>query len=343
MNKCKITIESVAKLAGVSRATVGRVIGNYGSASEETREKVLEAVRQLEYVPNINAQGLRGHSTKTIAVVVGNIKNNYCNSLVYAIETEAIKKGFNVLISNTNENAGKEVQQLMALKSRNVDGMIIISANKAGKKINSKYQYLYDGDTPVVLVDRKIKNLTRDFIGSDDIGGTYEATKYLISLGHTKIGVLGTGNFPTNQDRITGYKKALKEKGIEYDSELIVQSKYSEDNAGKDACKEILSRNKGITALLILNDTVCGGAYLELQERQIEVPKDLSVITWDDQEMNKLLGITTVAQNVEKIGELAVNRIFEILDNPETVNDYKTVQLKVNLKIRKSCSSPKTK
>lgn len=340
-NSRSITIENVAKLAGVSRATAGRVVGNYGSVSEKAREKVLEAVKQLEYFPNINAQGLRGHSTKTIAVVIGNIKNNYCNSLVYAIEKEAIKKGFNVLISNTNENSDKEIQQLMALKSRNVDGMIIVSAHKAGKKLQSKYKYLYEGDVPVVLVDRQIKDVARDFIGSDDVGGAYEATKYMISLGHRKIGVLGTGNFPTNQDRIKGYKKALKEQGIDFDPELVVQSKYSEEHAGQEACKEILSRNKEITALLILNDTVCGGAYLELRERNIKIPEDISIVTWDDQEFNELLGITTIVQSIEKIGELAVSRVFKILENPESVTGNEIIRLGTSFKIRSSCGSPK--
>ena len=144
-----ITIDDVAKLAGVSRATAGRVVGNYGSVSEKSRERVWDAVRQLDYQPNLIARGLRSQTTKTIAVIVGSIRNTYSTALVYAVEKEAQKKGYNVLICTTHEDIEKELKHLKDLNSRKVDGVILMSAYRADANMDKKYKEFYISKLPI--------------------------------------------------------------------------------------------------------------------------------------------------------------------------------------------------
>ena len=216
-----ITIDDVAKLAGVSRATAGRVVGNYGSVSEKSRERVWDAVRQLDYQPNLIARGLRSQTTKTIAVIVGSIRNTYSTALVYAVEKEAQKKGYNVLICTTHEDIEKELKHLKDLNSRKVDGVILMSAYRADANMDKKYKEFYISKLPIVFVDRNIPGINRDVIQSENFDASYKATKYLMDMGHRKIGIIATSNFSTVQERIKGYKAAFANAGIEYDESLI--------------------------------------------------------------------------------------------------------------------------
>lgn len=334
------TIDDVAKLAGVSKATVGRVIGNYGSVSEKTRKKVMEAVAELDYVPNTIAQGLRNHSTKTIAVVLGSIKNNYCNALVYAIEKEAMKRDYNVLICNTHENLDKEIKHLQTIRSRQVDGVILISVYTVGKVIPDKYRQLYENQNiPMIFVDRNILGIKKDLIQSDNEEASYEATKYLISLGHRNIGIIGTVAYSTVQERLKGYRRALQEAGIPVDSSMIVDAEYSEKRAGQRLAAKLLDEHPEMTAMYVLNNTLCGSVLLELKRRGLKAPDDISLLTWDDDELNELFDITTVVQRVDEIGKRAVNRLFELMENPGS--EVRTQMVNTQLVIRKSCKAPK--
>ncbi len=339
-NNQTVTIDDVAKLAGVSKATVGRVIGNYGSVSEKSRQKVMEAVKELDYVPNTIAQGLRSHSTKTIAVVLGSIKNSYCNELVYAIEKEAMKRGYNVLICNTHENLDKEIQHLRNIRSRQVDGVILIPVYTVGKVIPEKYRHLYENlNIPMVFVDRNIMGIEKDLVQSKNEEASYEATKYLISLGHKNIGVIGTVAYSTVQDRIKGYRRALQESGIAVNASLVVDAEYSEKHVGQKLAAKLLEEHPELTALYVLNNTLCGSVLLELKKRNLHTPDDLSLLTWDDDDLNELFDITTIVQYVEEIGRSAVKRLFELMADSQLKAEVQRID--TEMIIRKSCAEPK--
>ena len=252
-----ITIDDVAKLAGVSRATAGRVVGNYGSVSEKSRERVWDAVRQLDYQPNLIARGLRSQTTKTIAVIVGSIRNTYSTALVYAVEKEAQKKGYNVLICTTHEDIEKELKHLKDLNSRKVDGVILMSAYRADANMDKKYKEFYISKLPIVFVDRNIPGINRDVIQSENFDASYKATKYLMDMGHRKIGIIATSNFSTVQERIKGYKAAFANAGIEYDESLIASVDELSDKMSRKVCHEFLEEHPDITALYILNNSLC--------------------------------------------------------------------------------------
>ena len=336
-----ITIDDVAKLAGVSRATAGRVVGNYGSVSEKSRERVWDAVRQLDYQPNLIARGLRSQTTKTIAVIVGSIRNTYSTALVYAVEKEAQKKGYNVLICTTHEDIEKELKHLKDLNSRKVDGVILMSAYRADANMDKKYKEFYINKLPIVFVDRNIPGINRDVIQSENFDASYKATKYLMDMGHRKIGIIATSNFSTVQERIKGYKAAFANAGIEYDESLIASVDELSDKMSRKVCHEFLEEHPDITALYILNNSLCCGVLLDLKERQMKIPQDISLLVWDDEEYNELLDITTIEQPITEIGKQATRRLFELIGEPEETTDFECKKLDPELIIRKSCTLPK--
>ena len=336
-----ITIDDVAKLAGVSRATAGRVVGNYGSVSEKSRERVWDAVRQLDYQPNLIARGLRSQTTKTIAVIVGSIRNTYSTALVYAVEKEAQKKGYNVLICTTHEDIEKELKHLKDLNSRKVDGFILMSAYRADANMDKKYKEFYISKLPIVFVDRNIPGINRDVIQSENFDASYKATKYLMDMGHRKIGIIATSNFSTVQERIKGYKAAFANAGIEYDESLIASVDELSDKMSRKVCHEFLEEHPDITALYILNNSLCSGVLLDLKERQMKIPQDISLLVWDDEEYNELLDITTIEQPITEIGKQATRRLFELIGEPEETTDFECKKLDPELIIRKSCTLPK--
>ena len=336
-----ITIDDVAKLAGVSRATAGRVVGNYGSVSEKSRERVWDAVRQLDYQPNLIARGLRSQTTKTIAVIVGSIRNTYSTALVYAVENEAQKKGYNVLICTTHEDIEKELKHLKDLNSRKVDGVILMSAYRADANMDKKYKEFYISKLPIVFVDRNIPGINRDVIQSENFDASYKATKYLMDMGHRKIGIIATSNFSTVQERIKGYKAAFANAGIEYDESLIASVDELSDKMSRKVCHEFLEEHPDITALYILNNSLCSGVLLDLKERQMKIPQDISLLVWDDEEYNELLDITTIEQPITEIGKQATRRLFELIGEPEETTDFECKKLDPELIIRKSCTLPK--
>lgn len=336
-----ITIDDVAKLAGVSRATAGRVVGNYGSVSEKSRERVWDAVRQLDYQPNLIARGLRSQTTKTIAVIVGSIRNTYSTALVYAVEKEAQKKGYNVLICTTHEDIEKELKHLKDLNSRKVDGVILMSAYRADANMDKKYKEFYISKLPIVFVDRNIPGINRDVIQSENFDASYKATKYLMDMGHRKIGIIATSNFSTVQERIKGYKAAFANAGIEYDESLIASVDELSDKMSRKVCHEFLEEHPDITALYILNNSLCSGVLLDLKERQMKIPQDISLLVWDNEEYNELLDITTIEQPITEIGKQATRRLFELIGEPEETTDFECKKLDPELIIRKSCTLPK--
>jgi LacI family transcriptional regulator len=330
------TINEVAKESGVSKATVGRVIGNYGVVSEKTRKKVHTAIDKLKYVPNSLAQGMRNKTTKIIAVVVGSIKNNFFAEIIYAIEQIATQKQFNVIICNSHEDIEQEIMHLKSLFSRRIDGIIIAPAYTSDKQVRIENLSLYESIIPIVLIDRKVENLNKTLIHSDNLNGSYTAVSYLISLGHKHIGLIATKNFTTVDDRILGYKKALNKAEIEFNRDYIELVDFIDEDDFINEVINFIKKNKNITAITVLNDNLIGYVLRGLKKLELSIPNDISIVSWDDNEITKLHEITTINQQVKKIGELAVENIFEMI-NDKKVMEPEEIVLETNLIIRNSC------
>lgn len=317
------TIIDVANKAGVSKATVGRVIGNYGNVSPKTRERVYDAIRELNYSPNAIAQCLRSQNTKTIGVIVGSIKNNFCNQLLYSVERIAIEKGYQVLFCNTSEQKNREFEHLRNLKTRRVDGVILITALTAIDNITSNQLSLYN-ELPLVLADRNISNLPVNFVSSNNYQSAYDITNRFIKLGHTKIGVVSYGYVSTISDRINGYIHALRDSGLPY-NETQNYSVAHVEKMTQENLIEFIKRNPDMTAIIVLNNSILARLLSALAKLRKKVPDDISVVSWDDDEMNELLNIDTISQQVEEIGKIAAEKLFQIIENPAEVETERII------------------
>lgn len=335
MSNNRITIADVAKSAGVSAATAGRVVGGYGTVSSKTRDKVMQAIAELGYSPNVVAQGLRSRKTKTIAVVIGSISNSFFANMVNAIENEADEYGYNVIICNTNEDPELEMKQIVNLQARMIDGIILSSAWPVGSMRPEK-ESVYRCGVPVVMVDRRVEGLDFDVIESENFAGSYKTTNYLIALGHRKIGILGTGNYSTINDRIAGYKQALADRKIEFQPRRVLTPRRKKNQYNTMEIDNFFLSNRDMTAVMILNNSLAETALLRLDHLAAYDRDKLSIICWDDAGMNKLLGLTTVQQFPEEIGREAAKRVIGLIEKRDLPGEKKNI-IGTELIIRSSC------
>jgi len=339
-NTSSVTIADVAKNAGVSTATAGRVLGRYGSVKENTKERVLSVAKDLGYSPNEVARGLRSRRTKFIAVVVGSISNNFFGNVINAIEREAYGRGYNVIICNSHEDIETEQMQLKSLQGRMVDGIIISSAYTLAEMDRNDDWTLYKSDVPMLFIDRRVEKAKGNIIESNNFGGGYKATKYLIDLGHRCIGVIGTGGYSTISERIRGYRQALEESGIPYDKRIVAAILMGDEYKAAAAARAFMETNGDMTACMVLNNSLCMPLLLYLDEKGKRIPNDLSLISWDDSNMNKLLGITTVAQFPDRIGARAARCLIDMIEGKTHLTGRNTgfvETIDVDFIVRSSC------
>ena len=334
-DKKNITIIDIAKLTGLSKATVGRVIGNYGNVSPESKEKVEKAIKELNYIPNAVAQGLRSNGTKIIGVIVGSIKNNFCNRFLYAVEKAAIEKGYDVLFCNTGEQIEREFQCIKNLKARRVDGIILISSVLKAQDIPKENMDLYK-DIPIVLADRNIEDMDLDLITSSNCQGAYNIIKSFIQNGHQHIGIISYGEVSTLKERLRGYRQACDNYKIQTKDSYILTGKTIDD-ISTERIKEFLKQNPQLTAIMVLNNSLLAKLLVALKDIGCIDNDRYSIVSWDDDELNELYAISTVEQQVEEIGLLSTKRLIEIINRKSKESDATvTLTLKTIYKERGS-------
>ncbi|MDD3337533.1 MAG: LacI family DNA-binding transcriptional regulator [Lachnospiraceae bacterium] len=334
-----ITIKEVAKKAGVSVATAGRAMGNYGRISEETRQRVLKAAEELDYVPNKLAQSMRSRSTKTIAVVVPDIQNNFFGAIVAAMEQRAREKGYAILICNTNEKRELELDCLEMLASKQVDGILLASTFVDKSEIPGRYVKSIFYKFPFVLFDRKINDFPFVSILSDNYNMAYRVTKYIIGLGHTDIATIGSEKehvvSNTVKEREAGYRAALREAGLGHDG-LSINVDWKEQRETEKRLNILLDYHK-VSAIIVFNNSIIGELLNILNKRKLIIPDNISIATWDDEEYDEFLKITAVKQPCKKMGELAVDSLIERIEADDDRMEELTITLNSTLIQRESC------
>ena len=235
----KINIRDVAKKAGVSTATISRVLGNYPGVREKTRKKVLKAVTGLNYEINAVARSLRKKKTNSIGIIVGNVLSQFYSVIAKSVEDTANKFGYNTILCNGDENPEKELNYLKVLKSNRVDGIILTPTGK-----NSEYiWHLINSGTKIVLLDRLIEGVDCDAVLVDNANGAYKAVKHLIDQGYRKIGIVdGYLDRTTGAERLRGYLQAIEEAGIAKDDSLIKIGNFKKES-GKRLTRKLLKHS----------------------------------------------------------------------------------------------------
>lgn len=305
------TIGDVARRAGVSAMTVSRVINNSGYISQETRERVEQAIAELGYVPNALARSLRFKRTKTLALILTDITNPFFTTIARGVEDVASEHGFSVIFCNTDESEEDEANYLNVLVQKQVDGVLLVPARSSPDSA----AFLRDRGIPFVVLDRHIPDAAVDTVRGDSEGGAYEMVRHLLRLGHRRIAVIsGPQAVSTAADRVAGYRRALIEAGLEPDPALIHYGQFTQDS-GYRMAQAVLAVSPPPTALLTGNNFIAVGALRALREAGLRVPDDLSLTTFDDLPAAMIVDpfLTVVTQPAYEMGRRATALLLDRL------------------------------
>lgn len=306
------TIKDIARVANVSTATVSRVINKKDEGvSDSTRKKVLDIIEELDYQPNAFARGLVTKKSKTIGLIIPDITNPFFPDVTRGVEDVANKNGYNVFLCNTDDDSNKQNQYINTLKEKHVDGIIFTFTSIP------KYEHvlkLIKSGVPVVMLDRQIDFEDIYGVFLDNHKGGYLATKHLIDLGHKKIGcIAGPLHSKNSRERLEGYKKALSDAEIDFNEKLVIAGDFKL-TGGMKATKKLLTE-EDLTALFICNDLMVYGAYKEIKSMGYKIPKDISIVGFDDIQLSQVLEpqLTTIRQPIYDMGAEASKMLIKLI------------------------------
>lgn len=315
-----VTINDIASRAGVSLATVSRVINNSGYVGSDTRKKVLRAIEQLNYTPNSIARSLSKSETNTIGILVPDITNSYFGEIIKGISEVAETKDLNIMLFNSDDNINKELRALRLLKEQRIKGIIMTPAF-GEKELNSEYiNTLENIDVPLVLAAASVKYAKLNGVFVDDVKGAFDATNHLIKAGHTKIGIItGTQSSKPAVDRLMGYKKAMAFNNLPVREEYIFCGDYKMEKA-YSITREILQKEDRPTALLVSSNMMTLGCVRAIQDTGRKIPQDLAIIGFDKIQALDLLGlnISYVDDFPSELGREAANMLISITEQEES-------------------------
>ncbi len=309
----KINIKDVARKAGVSTATVSRVLSDFPGVREKTKIQVLKAVEKLNYEINAVARSLRQKKTNSIGIIVGNVLSQFYSVIAKSVEDTANKFGYHTILCNGDENPEKELEYLKVLKSNRVDGIILTPTGK-----NSEYvQNLINSRTKVVLLDRLIEGVDCDAVLVDNTIGAYKAVKHLIDQGYRKIGIVdGYLDRTTGAERLKGYLQAIEDAGIAKDDSLIKIGNFKKES-GKKLTKELLEQSNRPEAIFTTNIDMSIGALIAIKEMGLTIPDDIGIVCFDDSDWALILEppITVIRQPVYQLGSMAAELLIKKIES----------------------------
>jgi len=332
------TIKDIAKITGFSVTTVSRALNGYSDVSDKTKKKIKAVATELNYSPNVLARSLVMNKTKTIGLLVSgltreSVKDNFTYEVMCGINDYVGQIDYDLVVFNTSTTKQKEKSYTQLCRERRVEGVIL-----QGIKTDDIYLHeIINSDIPCVLVDIPIETETVGYITTDNIQGAKQAVKYLINNGHKHIVMInGHSKAIVSKLRYEGYKQALEEAGIEINEKYIKDGAYKED-AALEVAKEILINNTEITAIFCASDLMALGVLKAAKELNIDVPKQLSVIGFDDIILASYTTptLTTVSQDKYHMGYEATKLLISILDGNKV--DHSRI-LGNNLVVRESTS-----
>ena len=330
------TIKDVARLAGVSTTTVSHVINETRYVSDELRASVLAAMEELNYRPNVLARGLRRGETKTIGLVVPDNSNLFFAEVARIVENIGFENGYSVILCNSDGNLEKEAAYVNVLIAKQVDGVIFIAAG-------SKYEHLHEltmAGIPVVVADRDIPQTLADVVLVDNERGGYDATRYLLSLGHRRIAcIAGPSDLTPSADRVHGYRRALGEFGIPIEEKWIVPGDFRYQG-GEAAIAELLRLGEPPSAVFVCNDVMAIGALRAVRSAGLQIPGDVSIVGFDDIPLASAVSpaLTTVAQPIVELATLAAQLLMSRTQSDQQDGPKQRIVLDTELIVRGSCA-----
>lgn len=329
----KITIDDIAKIANVSKATVSYVLNDKPGVSDKVRSKIKNIIDEYNYVPNSAARGLAGEKTHFIGLVIPDISDMFYANIIRGVEKTSNKLGFFLNLFTTHAQAEREQQVIKLFNKSMVDGLIVMAYYLKDLYID----ILTESGIPFVFIDYPPKNEEIYSVLVDNESGAFEATEYLISLGHKKIAFLeGSKVAWDSKARFEGYVKALKRHATEFNPNLVENGNFTKEE-GYLATKRLLAKKEKFTAIFSANDQMAIGAIRALKEAGLKVPDDISIVGFDNIEASSIIEppLTTVSQPIYEMGKKAVEVLVKLI-NKEEVKEKK-IMLKTRLIERHSC------
>lgn len=315
------TIYDVAKKAGVSISTVSRVLNNSPQVKEGNRERVLQAIQELDYERNLLAAALMKKNTYTLGLIIVDIANPFYAEITRGVEDKAAEDNFNVIVCNTDYHLEKEAAYISILRQKRIDGLIFVTPEINDENISKLYQE--QPDFSLVIIGSKIDDCALDTVLVNNYVGTRQAMEHLASLEHRRIGFIhGQIARISSQERLASYRLFLKEAGFQEDAKIIVGGAFEIDS-GYQKAKELLQLDNPPSAIFAANDQIAVGVLQAAHAMGIKVPRELSVIGYDNTSLATITypKLTTVAQPMVEMGrqaaKMAIERILGRRSSPE--------------------------
>ena len=305
------SIKEVAARAGVSVATVSRVLNDSTPVTVETRDRVLAAVRAMDYSIDQRARALRRQKSGTLGLIVAEIRNPFFTEAIHSIEAIAYESGHSLFLCNSDEDPKRERFHLRAMQAQRIDGIIILPVTESGRPLLP----LVGHDIPVVCLDRRVYDLDLDVVLVDNVAGARLAVAHLAALGHRRIGYIGGRPVTPGIERLEGYRLGLEEHGILADPDLARDGDSMRESGYREALA-LIDLPDPPTAIFVINNPMSLGALTAIHERGLRVPEDISVVGFDDAPWSALLDppLTTIAQPTDQLGRAAVRLLLERID-----------------------------
>lgn len=303
------TIYDVSVLAGVSLATVSRVMNNNAKVSEKTRVKVLAAMEELGYKPNTIAQSLASNRSNSVGILVSELYGYFYSAMLSGIEKELRRAGKHVIIAAGHSNKSDEVDGIEFLINRSCDALILHV-----EAVSDEYlEELSKSNTPFVLINRQVEAISSNCIVLNNEHGGYLATKAVLEQGHKDIAYISGPLWKRDaQDRLVGHKKALSDYGVEFNDSMFIESDYTE-SGGVQSMKQLLAKDVSFSSLVCANDEMASGAMSESRAQGLSLPDELSIVGFDNVVFARHLypKLSTVEYPINAMGKMAAQMVLK--------------------------------
>jgi LacI family transcriptional regulator len=330
----EVTIEDVAERAGCSVSTVSRVVNHTSYVTPELTERVWAAVEELDYRPSAIARSLRGKHTRTLGMIVPDSSNPFFAEISWGIEDVCFKRGYSVILCNSDQDSAKERAYIDMLTEKWADGIVFVAAGSHADYLQAVSQK----KAPVVVVDRELEAIECDCVLTDNWSGGQQATDHLIEQGHERIAcITGPSDVTPSRDRVHGYEGALTAAGLEVRTEFIRRGDFHPPS-GYCLARELLSLPRPPTAIFACNDLMALGVIRAANELGLSIPQEVAIVGFDNIALASYSSppLTTVAQQTRYMGQLAARLLIDRIDNRK--RPPKRHVLETKLVVRQSSS-----
>ncbi len=331
----EVTIFDVAREAGVSYATVSRVINNKDHVKPDKRERVLRAMTRLGYVVNQQARSLAGGKSQVVGLVVPGLDTSYIGEIIRGIDEELSNASYDLMLYTTHRRKARESTFVATLTQGLADGLLLVLPRDPGAYIETLRRRRF----PFMMIDHQGVDEHGPSVGATNRRGGYTATRHLLELGHRRIGfITGTLDLGCSIDRLAGYQDALAEFGVVFDPALVREGDFAQPD-GFQGARELLELPEPPTAIFASNDLMAFGVMDAVRDCGLRIPGDISVIGFDDipQTTHVHPTLTTVRQPLEQMGRIATRMLLEQIGN--TAAEPARIELPTELIVRASCRS----